>query len=34
MTVRRPARRRAGARRRRGLEGEAVLRGFADADPC
>jgi hypothetical protein len=25
--------RRAGARRRRGLEGEIVLKGFIDADP-
>jgi hypothetical protein len=34
MTIRRSAGRRAGARRRRGLEGEVVLRGFADVDPC
>jgi hypothetical protein len=25
---------RVGARRRSGLEGEVVLRGFADFDPC
>jgi hypothetical protein len=34
MTAGKPARRRAGARRRRGLEGEVELRGFADFDPC
>ncbi len=34
MTVRRPARRRAGARRRRDLEDETALQGFADFDPC
>jgi len=34
MTVRRSAGRRAGARRRRDLEGEVVLVGFIDADPC
>jgi hypothetical protein len=34
MSGRRPARRRAGARRKRGLEGEVELRGFVDADPC
>jgi hypothetical protein len=33
MIARRPARR-AGARRRRGLEGEVMLKGFIDADPC
>jgi hypothetical protein len=33
MSGRRPARR-AGARRRRGLEGEVVPGGFADLDPC
>jgi hypothetical protein len=33
MTSRRSAGRRAGARRRRGLEDEIALRGFADADP-
>ncbi len=32
MTARRFARR-AGARRRSGLEGEVLLQGFADADP-
>jgi hypothetical protein len=34
MTVRRPARRRVRARKRRGLEDEVELRGFIDADPC
>jgi hypothetical protein len=35
MTAGRSARRRVGARRRRrGLEGEVVLQGFADFDPC
>ncbi len=34
MTAGRPARRRARARRRRGLEGEVVLKGFIDFDPC
>ncbi len=34
MTAGRPARRRTGARKRRGLEDEVVLRGFADFDPC
>ncbi len=34
MNAGRSARRRAGARRRRGLEGEVVLQGFADFDPC
>jgi hypothetical protein len=33
MTGRRPARRRAGAHRRRGLEDEILARGFIDADP-
>jgi hypothetical protein len=32
MTAGRSARRRAGARRRRGLD--VVLEGFIDADPC
>jgi hypothetical protein len=30
----RPARRKVGARRRRGLEDEILARGFIDADPC
>jgi hypothetical protein len=34
MTAGRPARRKVGARRRRGLEGEVMLKGFIDADPC
>jgi len=33
MTARRPARR-VKARGRSGLEGEVVLRGFIDGDPC
>jgi hypothetical protein len=33
MTGRR-ATRRVGARRRRCLEGEVLLKGFIDADPC
>jgi hypothetical protein len=33
MTVRRPARG-IRARRRRGLEGEVLLKGFIDVDPC
>jgi hypothetical protein len=34
MTAGRSAKRRVGARRRRGSEGEVVLQGFADFDPC
>ena len=34
MSGRRRARGRVGARRRRGSEGEVVLQGFADFDPC
>jgi hypothetical protein len=34
MTAGRPARRKVGARRRRGLDGEVVLRSFIDFDPC
>jgi hypothetical protein len=34
MPAGRPARRRVGARRRRDLESEVVLKGFADFDPC
>jgi hypothetical protein len=34
MSGRRPARRRAGVRRRRGLEDEILAWGFADFDPC
>ncbi len=37
MTAGRPVRRRVGACRRRGLEGEVVLQGFIDFidfDPC
>jgi hypothetical protein len=33
MPAGRPARRRARARRRHGLESEVVLKGFIDADP-
>jgi hypothetical protein len=33
MPAGRPARRRVGALRRHGLEGEIVLKGFIDADP-
>jgi hypothetical protein len=34
MNGRKVARRRSGARRRRGLEGEVELGDFIDADPC
>jgi hypothetical protein len=34
MTAGRPAKRRAGARRRSGLEGEVLLEGFIDVDSC
>jgi len=33
MSGRRPARR-TGARRKRGLESEVLLKGFIDFDPC
>jgi hypothetical protein len=33
MIAGRPARK-AGTRRRRGLEGEVLLKGFVNADPC
>jgi hypothetical protein len=33
MIAGRPARK-AGTRRRRGLGGEVLLKGFVDADPC
>jgi hypothetical protein len=34
MTAGRPDRRKVGARRRRGLEDEVMLRGFINFDPC